>query len=213
MPDPFFPNSAFGWTFVSVLLAIAAVAAFEDFRRVVIPKWLTYPLAGLGLLMNIIRGAWLGHLGHKVWLLGAGSTWLGAIDGALFSLLGFLVGFVLLFLMWIARTCGGGDVKLFGGVGAWVGPLHVLYVLAATLPILVVLFIVKAVFFGVSLQPGKSAGSKSAEASGDQQAGKKFGVEQSSPKMRLTYSFPVAIALVIVLLWTYRFDLQLVTAI
>jgi prepilin peptidase CpaA len=44
------------------------------------------------------------------------------------SILGFLVGFALTFILFALRAVQGGDVKLLAGVGAWLGPVGALQV-------------------------------------------------------------------------------------
>src|SRR5437762_2166932 len=104
---PFFPNPVFGWGFVGVLIAFLAVASYVDLRALIVPKWLTLPLAGLGLVANALRAAWLGAMGNQVWRLGDKGLWIGAVDGILFALAGFALGFALYFLMWILGVVGG----------------------------------------------------------------------------------------------------------
>ncbi len=53
-------------------------------------------------------------------------------DGLLFSLAGFGTGFGILFILWIIGGGGGGDVKLMGAVGAWLGPYLTLIVFVAS---------------------------------------------------------------------------------
>src|SRR4051812_3196431 len=129
----FFPDPLFGWAFVAALFALLAVAAWNDLRALVIPKQLTLPALALGLLFNVARGAWLGADGHAAWVLGEGGPAAGALDGLLFALAGFAVAFGLFFLFWFLGVCGGGDVKLFAALGAWVGPRYVLYVLIVSI--------------------------------------------------------------------------------
>ncbi|WMT39937.1 prepilin peptidase [Paenibacillus sp. D2_2] len=45
----------------------------------------------------------------------------GGMDGILFAIKGAAAGFVLMFIMYLFRAVGGGDVKLFGAIGAWLG--------------------------------------------------------------------------------------------
>lgn len=42
-------------------------------------------------------------------------------NGILFALKGFGAGFGLMFILFVLGAVGGGDVKLFGGIGAWTG--------------------------------------------------------------------------------------------
>ncbi len=46
---------------------------------------------------------------------------MGALDGFLFALVGSLVGFAFFAILFALGTCGGGDVKLFTAIGAWLG--------------------------------------------------------------------------------------------
>jgi prepilin peptidase CpaA len=82
----------------AVLLAVAA--GWTDYRSRRIPNWLTVPGLAVGLGLNVAVGGWSGL---RVSLLGAG---LGLL---------LLLPFVLL------RSLGGGDWKLAGAVGAFVG--------------------------------------------------------------------------------------------
>ena len=99
------PHSAV-W-FVSAILVIAAVI---DGWKLKVPNWLTYPFAAAGLAYT--------------------AGWGGA--SALFwSLQGLALGLALLLVVYAIGGMGAGDVKLFAGVGAWVGPLATLYAFAA----------------------------------------------------------------------------------
>ena len=95
-----------------MLAAIPAiVAGWTDWRSRRIPNWLTVPTLFLGVVANTLA---LGWAGTKESLLGAG---LG---------LGLLLPFVLL------RSLGGGDWKLVGALGAFLGPPRLIVVLLAT---------------------------------------------------------------------------------
>jgi prepilin signal peptidase PulO-like enzyme (type II secretory pathway) len=100
MSPPFFPGPVFGWAFVLVLTGLNLAAAWTDLRTMLIPKRLTLTLLPLGLLFNVVRGAWLGAQGGAAWSLGAHGAFVGGLDGALFSVAGFLVGF-----SWSASPC------------------------------------------------------------------------------------------------------------
>jgi prepilin peptidase CpaA len=90
----------------------AVVAGWTDWRSRRIPNWLTVPALFVGLGGNTLA---LGWAGAKDSLLGAG---LG---------LGLLLPFVLL------RSLGGGDWKLVGALGAFLGPLRLISVLVGTI--------------------------------------------------------------------------------
>jgi prepilin peptidase CpaA len=93
------------------LVAIVACAAAIDLRARRIPNWLTFPLIATGLVH-----AWL-----------TGSTITPAQSFA-----GLLVGVGLTFFLFALGPIGAGDVKLLAGIGAWIGPLAVVQVFAAT---------------------------------------------------------------------------------
>jgi prepilin peptidase CpaA len=90
----------------------AVLAGWTDWRSRRIPNWLTVPALLLGIATNSLA---LGWSGAKESLLGAG---LG---------LGLLLPFVLI------RSLGGGDWKLVGALGAFLGPLRLIAVLVATI--------------------------------------------------------------------------------
>jgi prepilin peptidase CpaA len=90
----------------------AVIAGWTDWRTRRIPNWLTVPALVLGLAANSLA---LGWYGAKEALLGAG---LG---------LGLLLPFVLI------RSLGGGDWKLVGALGAFLGPPRLIAVLVATI--------------------------------------------------------------------------------
>lgn len=200
----FFPNPEFAWVFLASLVAILAVCAYVDWQRMVIPKWLTLPLLALGVVATLVRSAWLGAQGDPLWFrLPTGNVFLGLLDGLLFALVGFLVGFGMIFLMWILGTCGGGDVKLFAALGAWLGPLYSIYILAASLVVLFVEVVIKLVALGFS---GKNL-LKMAQANRAKM--KKKDAAPPKEKWRITYSLPVAVATLAVLLWVFRAELRL----
>src|SRR5215471_13102965 len=123
MPS-FFPNPVFGWIFYGLLIGFLVVSAYSDLRRFTIPKQVTLAMLGVGLLFNIVRGAWLGAVladagaESGAWDLPAGGGY-GALYGFLFALSGFALCFVLFYLLWLFGVAGGGDVKMFAALGAW----------------------------------------------------------------------------------------------
>ncbi len=92
-------TAMFGW----VLLLLAAI----DARTFLVPDVLTLPL----LVAGIAFGFWRG-----------GDAWMTHVFGAI---IGWGASFVLMisYRAWRGRDgLGGGDVKLFGAAGAWLGP-------------------------------------------------------------------------------------------
>jgi prepilin peptidase CpaA len=81
------------------------VAAFIDGYKLKVPNWLTFPM---------VISAWIASAVFFGWV-GLGS-----------SLLGTAVGLAILLPAYAIGGMGAGDVKLFAGVGAWVGITHAL---------------------------------------------------------------------------------------
>jgi len=142
MAQPFFPNLPFAVTFAAPLAAGLVYAAWTDWKTLVVSKWVSVGLLAGGLILNVVRGAWLSAVGGRVWLFDPGPALLGGVDGFAFALVGFLAGFGLFFLLWIFGVCGGGDVKLVGAVGAWLGPGYVFYAILLSIPFLVLLVLI-----------------------------------------------------------------------
>lgn len=102
---------------VLVAAVFTAIAAGWDLRTRRIPNKLTFPvfLAGWAY-QGIDRG------------------WTGLGDAAL----GFLVGFGILFVLWVVGG-GGGDVKLMGALSVWLGfRLTLLVMIVSTALVLVI---------------------------------------------------------------------------
>ena len=213
IPRPFFPGPLFGWAFYLVLVGLLAVAAYIDLRRLVIPKWLTLTALALGLLFNLVRGACLGagDEGTGVWLFGLHGPVVGALDGLLYGLAGFGIGFGVFLLLWVLGTCGGGDVKLVAALGAWIGPTLTAPVLAGTV-ILVIVFSVLRLFWGASTR-GFSATRRAYNLQEAPRTSKKQDgghLNARRPRKRLmSYSLPVAVSVACVLLWVFRVELRL----
>lgn len=51
------------------------------------------------------------------------------LDGLLFTVCGAGAGLLLLLIMYVMGAVGAGDVKLFAGIGAWMGTLFTLQVI------------------------------------------------------------------------------------
>jgi Flp pilus assembly protein protease CpaA len=208
MQTPFFPGPLFAWVFLGVLLSFLAAASYTDLGRMVVPKQVTLTALALGVILNVMRGALLGGQGIVTWKLADGSAWLGACDGALFALAGFALGFVLFFAMWVFGVCGGGDVKLFAALGAWIGPYLAICVLAVTL-VVIVGFMFARVALGLAC--GKRMTLSRPTPSGPR--GTSPGKGKLQPRRRiLGFSLPLTIATALVLFWSFRVDLQFVTA-
>ncbi len=83
--------------------ALIVTAAFvTDIRTMKIPNWLTLTAVVSGILFH---------------------TAAEGLQGLAFSAKGLGVGFAVLLLMHVMGAVGAGDVKLFAGIGAWLGAL------------------------------------------------------------------------------------------
>ena len=102
------------------LVGLLTWAAVGDLRSRRIPNTLTFALALAGILQSFFPI-------HTV--------------TPTQSLLGFLAGFGLPLILFFLGAVGGGDVKLFAGVGAWVGPQRILaiFLLQAVIGMVMVL--------------------------------------------------------------------------
>jgi prepilin peptidase CpaA len=208
MQTPFFPGPLFAWVFLGVLLSLLAAASYTDLGRMVVPKRVTLTALALGVIFNVVRGALLGGQGLSTWKLGDGSALLGACDGALFALAGFALGFVLFFTMWVFGVCGGGDVKLFAALGAWIGPFLAICVLVMTL-LVITGFLFARIALG--LVGGKGITIPRQARPGPRAA--PSGKGKLQPRQRiLGFSLPLAIATALVLFWSFRVDLHFVGA-
>ncbi|WP_138494181.1 A24 family peptidase [Paenibacillus pinistramenti] len=87
------------WPFAGCLIFLAA-AFYTDIKTMKIPNKITMAFIITGIAYQLAaRG----------------------LEGLLFGLKGFAAGFGLMYLLYCCRAVGGGDVKLFGGIGVWTG--------------------------------------------------------------------------------------------
>jgi prepilin peptidase CpaA len=215
--EKLFPDPAFAWTFYLVVVGITVVASYLDLRTTKIPKQLSLAALGLGVLFTVARGAWLGLENRPVWFLGAYGPWAGAADGLLLALAGVALSFFALFLLWILGACAGGDVKLFAALGAWLGPVWAIYVLAGTVVLVIVLSVVRLGWALVTAGPGSawkdfasSAAKPGAKGRGKGKAPAQGFIEvRPSRRILMKWSVPLALSTALVLLWVFRAELQL----
>jgi Flp pilus assembly protein protease CpaA len=205
----FFPDPVFAWVFCLTLILLTSLAAWIDTRKAIVPNRLTVLIFILGLVANAIRGGWLAAENHPVWWLSeGGASWLGVLDGLLFGLVGFIIIFALMFAFWIFGLCGGGDVKLMAAVAAWMGMPNFLLLWLATLVVLIFWTLGQVLMGGLSPQRVKKnlreLGQSPKDRAAEQAPSGKRG------QLRTTFSFPVAVATAVVLLWLFRVELQLV---
>ncbi|OWK35264.1 hypothetical protein FRUB_09425 [Fimbriiglobus ruber] len=144
------------------------------------------PVMALGLVMNAVRGGWLGAEGRPLWAFETGSVWLGTIDGLAWSVVGFAVAFAVMCLFWIFGTCGGGDVKLIAAVAAWVGLPYIVLIWIVSSVVLIVWTLVLVVAGVPSVPPVPQPGQP-----------------RPQTRRRTTYALPVAVATIAVLLFVF----------
>ena len=108
------------WTVAALLVW----AAWIDGKELRVPNWLTFSMAGAGLLFNAAEGGWLGRGWSGMGPVGEIGLWGG--------LLGLVAGLVTLLPLCSVGGMGAGDVKLMAGVGAWLGWHVTAYAFVAT---------------------------------------------------------------------------------
>jgi prepilin peptidase CpaA len=161
------------------MLALLVWAAVVDLRSRRIPNWMTGALVATGLVQS----------GMAFWSLTTGQAWAG-----------IGVGFGLTFVLFALGGMGGGDVKLFAGIGAWVGPVRVIEIFAAEAVIGMVIVIVRAVQrrrMG-TLMRSSAALVMNAAVSGDLSCPEET---KAGAERRLPYAVPALLATVAVLGW------------
>jgi len=90
-----------------VVLSIVIVAVVWDLATRRIPNWLTFGAAIAALAVHAYFAGW---------------------PGIGMTLAGWLVGVAFFFPVFALGGMGAGDVKLLGAVGAWLGPIAVIWV-------------------------------------------------------------------------------------
>ncbi len=112
--------------YVAAVAAFVTAAAISDLRTRRLPNWLTVPAFAAGVLMHTV---------------------VNGVSGLGFALLGFATGFGILLVLWLIGGGGGGDVKLMGALGAWLG-------VSLTLGVFIVSSVVAAVATAALLLAG-----------------------------------------------------------
>jgi prepilin peptidase CpaA len=161
--------------------AYTLAAAIWDIRIKRIPNKLTIPVFGLGLVYQVA---------------------FNQVDGLLAAAAGFAAGFGLLFVLWMIGSGGGGDVKLMGALGVWLGgKLTLMVLVGSTLMAAIGTFFVivfKATTHGVWASKDRYM------ATGKLKKGekpRKETLEQKQQRRTMGYAVPVALATWLVVAW------------
>jgi prepilin peptidase CpaA len=167
---------------VSGVILLTSIAMATDLRARRIPNWLT----GAGLLLG---------LGYQGIFVGAS----GLQDGTL----GFLIGFGLLFVFWLCGSGGGGDVKLMGALGMWLGMSKTLVVLISSTILIAILTMVVIVCGWLTKGWRTSRPNDSTKRLfGKGTASDALMVRRSKGRQIMPYAVPVALATWLILFVT-----------
>ena len=176
---------------IAIVLLFTSAAVFNDLRTRRIPNWLTVPTLVLALVV---------HGGHGLVVNGAG----GLLDELVFSLLGFALGFGVLFLLLLIGGGGGGDVKMMAALGAWLGWKLTVAVFLGSAVVTVALATVR---MACRLIARANAGSGDVPPSGKRSSGPAVSVwggkSEGAQRFPVPYAVPVALSTWVVLAWAW----------
>ena len=174
------PLSPASWILVVVVGLFTAIAAIWDYRQHRIPNNLTLPVFFAGWVYQVAFHGWSG---------------LGNAAG------GFLVGFGVLFVLWIVGGGGGGDVKLMGALSVWLGYRLTLFVLIASTVTVIVgtLFVVVWSVFTKGVRGVKSEYLAQGKTVGGQRQAET--TEERKRRRIMAYAIPVCVATWVVMAW------------
>lgn len=161
--------------------AYTLAAAIWDIRVKRIPNKLTLPVLGLGIVYQVA---------------------FNQVDGLLAAGAGFAAGFGLLFVLWMIGSGGGGDVKLMGALGVWLGgKLTLMVLVGSTLMAAIGTFFVivfKATTHGVWASKDRYLATGKTKKG---QKPKQETLEQKQKRRTMGYAVPVALATWLVVTW------------
>ena len=170
--------------FVVAVVGYTLAAVIWDQKYWKIPNKLTLPMFFAGW---VYQGYFNGFSG-----IGDGAS-------------GFLIGFGILFILWIVGSGGGGDVKLMGGLSVWLGFRWSLYVFICST--LIVIVVTAFIVLGNVLTIGPKKMKKKLLATGKPtKAGEKRKQETVQEKQKrriMAYALPIALATWALLIASY----------
>ncbi len=149
------------------VMIFTSIALCIDLKCRRIPNWLTVSSAVLGLTYHLVSSG---------------------TSGLLLSLGGFGTGFGILLILWLIGGGGGGDVKLMGAIGTWLGAFPTLLVFIGSAVFAVICTIGLLIWAQV-------APKRVPAAAGQQSSGHTSVMKQTIP-----YALPVTLSI-----WTLLF--------
>lgn len=171
--------------FILIVAAFVATAAVSDLRTRRLPNWLTVPAFAAAVLAHTVVN---------------GFTGLG------FALLGFATGFGILLILWLIGGGGGGDVKLMGALGAWLGSSLIIAVFltstalaAATTVAILLAGMLSRGYWHVHRRHFAAGSARRPNKNTSAARAKEAGREIENKRRLLPYAVPVAIGTWIVL--------------
>jgi prepilin peptidase CpaA len=178
--------TTYQWISVFLIVAITLAAAVIDMRSRRIPNWFTVPVCVAGLLFHTVTGG---------------------LPGLGMSLGGLATGFGILLVLWLIGGGGGGDVKLMGALGAWLGAMSTVFVVVLSAG-MAALFSIAVVIVGVARhgytyvqkrhfrRAEELVSKKKTKRSEEEEMAKRRGRRRLLP-----YALPVALSTWLVLVW------------
>lgn len=158
------------------------IAAMTDLKFRKIPNKLTVPFCVAGLIFQTVMGGWLGMQD---------------------ALLGFVVGFGVLFILFAVGGGGGGDVKLMGALGVWLGWKKTLFVL-----IISIVFVLFGTIVSMAYSVATRGFSRSLRkyfrkqnTENDRETTKYDPLQQRKHRRIMPFAIPVALATWFVMIW------------
>lgn len=160
---------------LSCVVVFTIVTAISDIRTRKIPNKLTAPMCVAGFVWQI--------------------SFFG-LDGLWAALAGFAAGFGIFFVLWMIGAAGGGDVKLLGALGPWLGGMTTLKVLFVSL-VFVTLgagFVVVAGILKRGFRKTKDQYLKQATSGTSGKRSQAETLEQRKKRRVMAFAAPVALA-------------------
>jgi prepilin peptidase CpaA len=167
--------------FLLCVATYTVVTAVWDLRVKRIPNKVTVPMFCLGL---VYQGVF------------------NQFDGLLEGLGGFGIGFGFLLVVWLIGSGGGGDVKLMGGLGVWLGTKLTLYVIVTA-----TLFAAMGTILALIVAASRGGLYKTKDqylGTGKVRKGQKprrETIEHKQKRRALPFAFPVALATWLIVAW------------